>query len=687
MTDRIQAIKEFQWNRRHHAARKKLPEDLKLSYRNRSLPDHRRSALRLSQALSLETPYFFPGEIIAFTRTVPNLPFLYADDEWEAIKNTHYIHENGNVSNITPCFTEVLADGLEPCRQRLLKKIEDEKKAGEDWNLSYPSSMLLALDSVLDLVRRYEQAASQQGFCEIAETLRQVPFHGAKTFRQALQLMRIIHYAFWVEGDYHNTFGRFDQYLYPYLKADLDTGRETKESAFELLEAFFLSCNRDSDLYPGMQQGDNGQSMVLGGLTKDGTYGYNELSRMCLKACAELHLIDPKINLRVDKNTPLEIYEEGTQLTKLGLGFPQYENDDVVIPGLEKLGYAPEDAREYAVAACWEFTIPGCAMDVLNIAALPIANIVDQQIREHLQDCQNMEDLKGYVRQAMTIQARRLVEERQNLYFIPAPFLSFFFQDCLENEKDISLGNRYNNWGIHGTGVAPAADMLAAVENSVFAGKLTKDELLNAMADNFEKEPQIHDLLKYHMPKMGNDDDRVDQYAVFLLDTFSDALKGVKNCRGGVVRAGTGSAMYYISHARDLGATADGREAGVPLPANFSPSLNIKLNGPLSLIHSFTKPDLSKTINGGPLTIEFSDSVFTQEESIRKVAQLVQLFILRGGHELQLNTVNRDRLLDAQKHPENYRNLIVRVWGWSGYFVELDKCYQDHIIRRAELLI
>jgi formate C-acetyltransferase len=145
--------------------------------------------------------------------------------------------------------------------------------------------------------------------------------------------------------------------------------------------------------------------------------------------------------------------------------------------------------------------------------------------------------------------------------------------------------------------------------------------------------------------------------------------------------------MFYIFHAQELGATADGREAGVPLPANYSPSLNIRLNGPVSLIKSFSKPDLKRTINGGPLTIEFSESVFSQDEAITKVAQLVQLFILRGGHQLQLNTVNRERLLAAQKHPENYRNLIVRVWGWSGYFVELDKCYQDHIIRRAELLL
>ena len=205
------------------------------------------------------------------------------------------------------------------------------------------------------------------------------------------------------------------------------------------------------------------------------------------------------------------------------------------------------------------------------------------------------------------------------------------------------------------------------------------------MADGFNGRQALQNRLKFECPKMGNDDDGADAYAVLLLDMFARAVEGLKNERGGCVRAGTGSAMYYIQHAAALGATADGREAGVPLPANYAPSLNVRLEGPVSLIRSFTKPDLSRTINGGPLTVEFSDTVFRNAEAVEKVAQLVRLFVLRGGHQIQLNTVNREQLLDAQRHPERYRNLIVRVWGWSGYFVELDRCYQDHIIRRAEL--
>ena len=674
MTERIEALRKFQWDNLHHSARISLPEDLQLRYRDKALPDYARTAFRLEQALETEEPYFFPQELIAFTRTVPNLPRIYDEEEWTAISSEHFIHELGNVSNLSPDYGTVIETGLLALREKLT-------------NSDYHQAMRQTIDAVLDLTKRYENAARSEGLTEIAEVLAQVPAYPPRTFREALQSLRILHYAMWCEGDYHNTLGRFDQYMLPYLKADLAAGRETEESAFELLEAFFLSCNRDSDLYPGMQQGDNGQSMVLGGMLPDGSDGFNILSEWCLKASGELRLIDPKINLRVNSKTPLSVYEMGTRLTKLGLGFPQYENDDVAIPGLTALGYEEEDARSYVMAACWEFIIPGKAMDIVNIGALPFANVVDKVLHEQLRELHSMEELKSAIRQEIFAEVRAVLSERRNLYVIPSPYLSLFFEGCLEKEKDISLGCKYNNWGLHGTGVAPAADMLAAVDQTVFHGEVSAEELLRAMDSDFAGYDTLHDTLKYHCPKAGNDDDRADEYLSWLLNTFADAVEGLHNERGGIIRAGTGSAMFYIFHAQELGATADGREAGVPLPANYSPSLNIRLNGPVSLIKSFSKPDLKRTINGGPLTIEFSESVFSQDEAITKVAQLVQLFILRGGHQLQLNTVNRERLLDAQKHPENYRNLIVRVWGWSGYFVELDKCYQDHIIRRAELLL
>ena len=180
---------------------------------------------------------------------------------------------------------------------------------------------------------------------------------------------------------------------------------------------------------------------------------------------------------------------------------------------------------------------------------------------------------------------------------------------------------------------------------------------------------------------MGNDDDEVDSLAVLLLDDFAEALEGRRNDRGGIFRAGTGSAMYYLWHAEELGATPDGRQAEEALSCNYSPSLFARCRGPVSLLKSFAKPHLQRVINGGPLTLELHDTLFRTEESVEKVALLVRSFMEMGGHQLQLNAVNRDTLLAAQRHPEQYRNLIVRVWGWSGYFVELDRAYQNHIIQ------
>ena len=257
MTDRLQKLMHDQWNRVHHAFRVSVPEGIENTYRDPLLSDIQRTALRLKTALEAETPVFMEGELIAFTRTVPNLPLIFTDDEWAKIKAKHYIHELGNVSNLSPDYEKVLRHGLLYYRDRL--------GDGEEH-----SAMRMSIDAVLGLTRRYTEEAEKQGLTDIAETLNHVPAGGARTFREALQSLRVLHYCMWVEGDYHNTLGRFDQYMMPYLRHDLDAGIETEESAFELLEAFFLACNRDSDLYPGMQQGDNGQSMVLGGMTPEG---------------------------------------------------------------------------------------------------------------------------------------------------------------------------------------------------------------------------------------------------------------------------------------------------------------------------------------------------------------------------------------------------------------------------------
>lgn len=680
MTERIQALRKLiVADKAHHAYRREMTVDPSV-YRKSELKDYQRMALRLKTFLENERPVILEGENIAFTRTLPDLPVVFTDEEWKNITDKHYIHEQGRVCNLSADYEKIIARGLNAVLAEIDAHDTPEKH-------EYYEAMRMSLHAVLDFTARYAEAARAAGREDIAKVLDKVPACPAETLREALQSLRVLHFCMWCEGDYHNTLGRFDQYMYPYYKHDIDAGLIDDDGALELIEEFFLACNRDSDLYTGMQQGDNGQSMVLAGMKSDGSDGYNALTDLCLTASSELLVIDPKINLRVNANTPLSVYEKGTRLTKLGLGFPQYENDDVAIPGLVKLGYEEKDARNYVVAACWEFILPGVGMDIPNIGALSFAGVVNRVIREQLKTAKSMDELKAAVRKAIFEEVRAIAATFHDLYVTPSPYMSIFFDGCVEKGRDIAYGNKYNNYGLHGTGLATAADSLAAVNEMIFNRHLAPETLLDAMDADFKGYDELHYQLKNECPKMGNDDDRVDSLATFLLDTFADSLEGMKNERGGIYRAGTGSAMYYIWHAAKIGATADGRTAEEPLPANYAPALNTRLDGPASLIRSFAKPHLGRVINGGPLTIEFHDSVFRDDEAITKVAQFVRYFIQHGGHQLQLNTVNRDRMLDAQKHPENYKNLIVRVWGWSGYFVELDKCYQDHIIQRVELMI
>lgn len=686
MNQRILSLKEYILNKKHHSFRRDAAglgiDNVSQSYSAAHIVPEKRAALCLSALLELESPVILPGEKIVVTRTISEIPDIYTKEEWEKIKEAHYIHERGTVCNISPDYETTISKGLEVRKIEIMERLKDKNLTPE--NYQFLESALICVTSLQLFIGKYESYARSIGENDTADVLKAIQSKGASSFREALQLLRILHFSIWEASNYHNTLGRFDQYMYPYYIKDINNGVLSREEAFDLLEEFFLMCNKDSDLYPGMQQGDNGQSMVLGGRDMNGKYLFNELSEMCLRASFELELIDPKINIRVDKDTPDEVFELGSELTKKGLGFPQYSNDDIVIPGLLRKGYAPEDAQNYVVAACWEFIIPKYAMDIPNIGAVSLISCVKQSLGE-LDQCPDYASFYKRVEQKIQACVDRICEEHKNLYIIPSPMMSLLMDDTIERASDISLGARYTNYGIHGTGIATAADSLAAIKKYYFEEKsIDYKTYLDAIEHNFKGEEALRDLLRMESPKMGQDDDYVDSICTALLDSFDDALKDKVNERGGVYRAGTGTAMYYIFHANKLGATPDGRTAEEMIPANYSPSLFIDQKGPISVIKSFTKPHLVNVINGGPLTLEFDQSIFRNDESIKKLGSLVKTYIVLGGHQLQLNTVNREKLLDAKKHPEKYRNLIVRVWGWSGYFVELDECYQDHVIERIE---
>ncbi len=636
--------------------RRDFTPDLAKEYSSAGLSDIERMTRRFELLCSEETPHIHPEEKIVLMRTIRKQPEIFTEDEWAKIKSEHFIHELGYVSNLSPNYETTIEKGL-------LAQRENANEYGKR-----------VIDAIISLCDRYRDEAQRMGRMDIVEVLTQVPRYGARNLREALQMFRILHYALWLEGDYHNTVGRFDQYMYPYFKADMDKGFYDHDSALDLIEDFFLSFNKDSDLYVGVQQGDNGQSMVLGGRLADGTDGFNELSAICLEASRNLKLIDPKINLRVSKDTPIEIYEKGTELTKVGLGFPQYSNDDVVIEGLTRLGYDYADAVNYVVAACWEFIIPKVGNDIANIGAVNFPEIVNRVLHELLPQNKTFEQILDEIKRQIVIECDKIAEAIHDVYFIPSPFM-----DLLRDEK------KYNNFGVHGCGIASAADALASVKKYIFDEKsVSADRLLSALDTDFANDPELLHLLRFEAPKMGTDNDEADKYCTFILDAFADALDGRTNCLGGVWRAGTGTAMYYLWHARELGATADGRRAGEPFGTNFSPNLFTEIAGPVTDIASFTKHNITRTMNGGPLTLEFAAGIFNSAQSINKVAMLVKYFIDRGGHQLQLNAVNLDDMRAAQANPDLYRQLVVRIWGWSAYFVELDKDFQDHVMARQE---
>ena len=686
MTPRIETLRSFIRAEKHHQFRR-TPEELGLAdlnekFKAEGVPAVERSARMLAALLDAETPIIIEGETIVATRTITRIPSIFTDQEWEEIRSKHTLHERGTVSNLSPDYEGIIADGLGKRKAAIEARMEDTTLTEEQ--KQFLAAAKASIEAVQAFILKYKACAEKAGLTAVAEVLGAIHSEGAKTLHEALQLLRIVHFALWESDCYHNTLGRFDQYIYPYYKSDIERGKITDEEAFELITEFFLACNKDSDLYIGMQQGDNGQSLVLGGRDAEGNCLFNEVSRMCLKASYDLNLIDPKINLRCDANTPLEIYKLGAELTKRGLGFPQYDNDDVVIPGLMKLGYSSEDAHNYVVAACWEFIIPKNGMEIPNIDALSFAEIVSDAVNS-LGDYSTYDEFYAYIVSKINDECKRITSAHDNLYIAPAPFLSTFMGGTIEKAKDISEGGISNNYGVHGTGLSTAADSLAAIKKFYFEEKsVSLEELMDALHNNFVRHEALQDRLRNEAPKMGLDNEEADAIGTALLDSFAEGLKGYRNERGGIWRAGPGTAMYYIFHAKDLPATPDGRNAGEVLPANFTPSMFLKQNGPVSVMRSFAKPNLENVINGGPLTIELDDSIFRNEETVEKLAMLIRSYIRLGGHQLQLNTLDRDKLLEAKAHPELHRNLIVRVWGWSGYFVELDECYQDHIIERIK---
>ncbi len=668
MTERTQA--HLQLLKSQAYKKNRTCREISLLPEEEDLPALTRSVRLFQHALAQENPWFLPEDQIGFHRSNSGC--------YEVIGADGIKKPVATMGNLIPDYEKVLQLGMDGLRQQILQRLQSAPEA----QIPFLQAALETVDTAVAFARRTAEAAKQAGAAQLYACLCHVPLQPPRTLQEACVLVKFLIFTLRCNRMVHLPLGRFDHYMRPFYEADRKAGK-TREQLLETVEEFFLSLNFDSDLYIGLQLGDDGQSLVLGG-----NGSFDDFSQLCMEASMELNLINPKINLRVDKTTPDSVLELATLMTKQGLGFPQYCNDDVVIPGLIRLGYAPEDAKNYAVAACWEFIIPGKGADIPNKITMNFPAVINRAVFAHLQSCHSFAALMEKVKEELTAECDRLMEFANRRVAQPSPYLSVFVEGCVEKGRDITEYSAiYNNIGCHGAGIATAADSLAAIWDVIYeTGDYTKKQLLDALEADFEGWAPLRNRL-LSCPKMGCNDPRADKIGYVLLETFAGYLNGKPNAFGGIFRAGTGSAQEYWFSAQGVGATADGRHAHQSFGCSFSPSLEARLSGPISCIQSFTGLDLSGIINGGPLTMELHHTVFRNAQGIQKVAQLVKAFIHLGGHQLQLNSINRDRLLDAMEHPENHRDLIVRVWGWSGYFTELDRPFREHILKRTEFAV
>lgn len=644
------------------------------------LNEYDQSTEMLCSMLKKQEPLIFDGDIFGFNRYLVNRP----GEECRSHTIIDGVKFYERYSNIAPAYNLLIDRGL----NAVLSELHQKQNTATGEKLLFCNAAIAQLNAIEELCARYREYAKKNNHTTLHSALCQVPMRKPRNLYEALLFQKILIFVLRCSNYKHITLGRFDQYMYPYYLVDRAAGT-SDEKILETIESFFISLNFDSDIYPGVQQGDNGQSMVLGGYDHKGNSQFNELTELCLKASLELNLIDPKINLRVNSTTPDRIYKLGTELTKQGLGFPQYCNDDIIIPGLIKLGYRPEDAAQYAVAACWEPIVPGYSADVPNVTPFSFPLELAKTIHS-LPKCTNLDTLYEAYKKQISLRCQEIRDRfstPETYYFgrpLPiSPLMSLMTFGCLETCTDIGrFGARYYNLGAFGAGLSTAVDSISAIDQVIFKNKLVSwNTLIDALNNDFEGFDSLRNALR-NAEKMGGNVS-IDTIGCKLMEMFSSQLNGKPNGVGGVWRCGTGSAQNYIIDAKNCPATADGRKSGQPYACSFSPAPGAKVSGPLSVIRAFTAFDLTNAVNGGPLTMELHHNVFRNVEGVDKVASLVKIFILSGGHQFQLNTLNREKLLDACKHPENHKDLVVRVWGWSGYFCELDQEYQQHILSRT----
>ena len=546
---------------------------------------------------------------------------------------------------------------------------------------------------------------------EMAQICRRVPAHAPQSFHEAIQYYWFVHLAVVTEVNPWDSFnpGRLDQHLYPFYCREQETGTLSQEKAKEILQSFWIKFNNhpappkvgvtalESNTYTDFAL------INLGGVKPDGSDAVNELSYLILDVIEEMRLLQPSSMVQLSQKNPDRFIHRALNIVKTGFGQPSIFNTEAIIQELLRQGKELEDARRGGASGCVETGAFGAECYMLTgyfnlnkILEITLNNGLDPRTQRVIglstgdpDSFSSFEELLNAFKKQLEYFARIKMEgsniiERIFATYIPVPFLSLLIDDCIKNGKDYNGGGaRYNTSYIQGVGLGSIADNLAALEYHVFDRKTVPlCTLKKALAADFKNYEELQYELIYNTPKYGNDDDYADRQALRVFDIFYEAINGKPTARGGVYRINLLPTTSHVYFGSVCGAMPDGRRAFMPFSEGISPVQGADCNGPTAVLRSAAKIDHLKT-GGTLLNQKFAPSFFETQEGIRKLGHLVRTYFRMDGHHIQFNVVNADTLRDAQKHPEKYRDLIVRVAGYSDYFNDLGEDLQNEIIRRT----
>lgn len=567
-------------------------------------------------------------------------------------------------------------------------------------------------DELEKLASKEKNSVRKEELIEMARICRKVPANAPATFHEMLQHYWFIHLGVITELNPWDSFnpGRLDQHLYPFYKRELDLGVLTEDRAVELLQSFWVKFNNHpSPPKMGVTAEESNTytdfSLInLGGVKEDGSDAVNDLTYILLDVIEEMRILQPSSMVQISKKNPDRFVKRAVRIAKTGFGQPSFFNTDAIVQQLLSQGKSIVDARNGGASGCVETGAFGTEAYILTgyfnlnkVLEVTLNNGVDPMTGKAIglktgnpDDFQSFDELYAAFEKQLNyfidikIEGNNVIEKLWAVY-MPVPLLSLITEDCIKNGKDYNAGGtRYNTSYIQGVGLGSITDNLTAIRKHVFDDKtITMGELLKALQSNFEGYDQLrHDVI-YITPKWGNNDDYADRHATMVFNSFYNAVNGRPTSRGGVFRINMLPTTSHVYFGSKIGAMPDGRLAKEPLSEGISPVQGADRKGPTAVIQSAAKIDHIKT-GGTLLNQKFSPSFFNSEESLDKMVGLIRSYFKLDGHHIQFNVVNAETLRDAQKHPEKYQDLIVRVAGYSDYFNDLGEALQNEIIRRTE---